>query len=104
MSRSFKHNPYAGDKKSNKDIANRTVRRYLNNLKDLSNGSSYKKLYEQWNICDYGGVCTYEEYKHYYWFNPEDGRYYWNRLFLNLRRSYSEKELYLEWAKSYLWK
>ena len=104
MSRSFKHTPYTGEKKSGKQFANRKVRRHLNNLKDLDKGCSYKKLYEQWNICDYSGICTYEEYKQSYWFNPEDKRYYYNKWLLDLRRSYSENELYTEWAKSYLWK
>ena len=46
MSRSFKHTPYVGDKKSGKQFANRKVRRHLNNLKDLDKGCSYKK----WNM------------------------------------------------------
>lgn len=51
MSRSYKKNPIVkigtpGAKK----LANRAVRRYKGHL---SSGSEYKRLWPQWDICDY---------------------------------------------------
>ena len=51
MSRSYKKTPLWCD--SNpwaKNKANRRVRRYKG---ELSDGSKYKRLYPQWDICDY---------------------------------------------------
>ena len=65
MSRSYKKTPFCGDKKgkAQKRIANQTARRYLKNNMDLTlSPSDYKKLYESWEICDYGSLCSWEEY------------------------------------------
>ena len=51
MSRSFKHTPIIKDdtcKKFGKKYANKKVRK-----EDVIDGNSYRKLYEQYNICDY---------------------------------------------------
>lgn len=50
MSRSYKKQPYIKDhNRGQKKLANRKVR----NTPDISNGSYYKRVYQQWNICDY---------------------------------------------------
>lgn len=53
MSRSYKHTPgWTLAPRCSKQVkrwANRVVRRRWG----LSNGGSYKKLFESWNICDY---------------------------------------------------
>lgn len=102
MSRSFKKTPYAGDRKTpGKKIANRKVRRLLNRNLDLAKGSSYKKLYEQWDICDFYSKCTWGEYLASYRYNKEDGFYYdvnWN---WHISGKYTKEELYEEWYKSF---
>lgn len=50
MSRSYKKNPVYKDRNPyNKKRANRKVRR----SKHLSDGCHYKRLFPQWDICDY---------------------------------------------------
>ena len=53
MSRSSKKYGWAGDKKRNKEIANRKYRR-KNNF--ISKGNFYRKNYPQYDICDFGGI------------------------------------------------
>lgn len=70
MSRSYKHTPYCGDKKRNKNLANQKVRR----SKGLFQGSLFKKLYSAWDICDYYHIDSFEEfYKSQleYWYKKE---------------------------------
>lgn len=65
MSRSYKKTPWSGDKKgkSKKRVANHKVRNWLKQHPEESlNCNSYKKVYETWDICDYGWTCTWEEY------------------------------------------
>lgn len=65
MSRSYKKTPWCGDTKGKlkKRIAWKTVRQWLKENPDVAlRGSQYKKLYETWDICDYGWVTTWEEY------------------------------------------
>ena len=51
MSRSYKKSPVFKDcGHEEKKFANRKVRRYKN---ELSNGNAYRKLYPQWDICDW---------------------------------------------------
>lgn len=70
MSRSYKHTPYIGDKKTKwaKRQANRKVRHYLNRqmIQDESFApAAYKKVSESWNICDYYDITTwYEHMRH----------------------------------------
>ena len=54
MSRSYKHMPRCGDRKSrySKRYANRIVRR-ANMKESFPPYGGYKKLFESWNICDY---------------------------------------------------
>ena len=65
MSRSYKKTPWCGDTKGKlkKRIAWKTVRQWLKEHPDVAlTGGQYKKLYETWDICDYGWVTTWEEY------------------------------------------
>ena len=65
MSRSYKKTPYCGDNKgkAKKRVANSKLR---TKLKDhdfiLANGNAYKKVYESYNICDYGWITSWREY------------------------------------------
>lgn len=66
MSRSKKKTPWAGDDKGReaKRTANKTVRARLREEDEaLPQGGAFKKYYESWEICDYGRVSTWEEYK-----------------------------------------
>ena len=73
MSRSYKKNPYVtdgygGDRKANKRIANRKVRRRVNTMDDdMPARLQHKKMTESWDICDYKWRMTREEAIH--WFN-----------------------------------
>lgn len=64
MSRSYKKNPWAGDNKgkSKKRNANSKVRMFLKNLENELKYNAYKKVYETWDICDYGETVTWKEY------------------------------------------
>jgi hypothetical protein len=56
MSRSYKKNPVGkdnGDKKSMKQIANRTVRRRVKMDEDMPARLQHKKMTESWDITDY---------------------------------------------------
>ena len=66
MSRSYKKHPYCGDKKQNKEIANRRVRRKLNSNYDLNfSNKSYKKVFDSYDICDWWfGPSSFEDYCH----------------------------------------
>ena len=102
MSRSYKHTPIYQDqvgKRFGKSYANRVVRRYLSSDKVLQDGNSYKKLYESWNISDYSFRTTWMEYLSYYEYNEEDGLYYDRGYKYN---TYTLKELYNNWASSFL--
>ena len=64
MSRSYKHTPRAGDTKDKffKKYANRKVRRLPTDEHPLK-GKSYKKVFCQYDICDYETVGTsFEQY------------------------------------------
>jgi len=45
-----------GNKKYWKHVANKLIR----NREDIPNGSSYKRLYDSWNITDYRFYCPEE--------------------------------------------
>lgn len=61
MSRSYKRSFYVKDHcKGQKQIANRRVRRNKNKLLKLK-GNNYRKIYEQWDICDYRWSWTEKE-------------------------------------------
>ena len=64
MSRSYKKNPVAkdsGDKKSMKQIANRTVRRRVKDDEDMPARLQHKKMTESWDITDFKTRMTREE-------------------------------------------
>lgn len=73
ISHSYKKHAYSGDHKGKekKRCANKTVRMWLkDNPEEVIKGKSFKKIYESWDICDYGGLCSWEAYwegiiKHY---------------------------------------
>jgi hypothetical protein len=80
MAKSYKRHPGFSDhnqgKKWAKNQANRKVRHYT---KGLSNGGNYKKLYEQWNICDYNS-------RHYSWRETYDyliDWFSWDSYYIN---------------------
>ena len=65
MSRSYKRTPYCGDNKgkAKKRNANAKVRTKMKDLDFiLANGNAYKKVYESYNICDFGWVTSWQEY------------------------------------------
>ena len=64
MSRSHKKHFYCKDRNPYaKRLANRCVRRALNNDFDLElPHSSYRKFYESWDICDWKFHDSWEEY------------------------------------------
>ena len=64
MSRSYKKTPYAGDTKGKdkKRVANSKVRMTLKNLNQELKHNDYKKIYDSWDICDYGEIYSWKEY------------------------------------------
>ena len=61
MSRSYKHNYRCKDhSKGQKQKANQKVRNGKNKYRPLK-GNDYKKLYPQWDICDWNYQWTKEE-------------------------------------------
>lgn len=84
MSRSYRKHPIKKDnghsKKEMRTLANRTVRRRLNNPDyTIANGKAYRKEFESWNIADYitrwtkeEAIAEYEEScAEYPWFKEE---------------------------------
>lgn len=65
MSRSYKKTPWTGDKKgkSKKRCANSKIRMFLKNPNHKLQNNSYKKVYDSYDICDYGWLETWEQYK-----------------------------------------
>jgi len=59
MSRSFKRFPGFSDNDHGKKYQKRQAARRARYNEDVPNGGAYKKLYEQWDICDYN--CRYFE-------------------------------------------
>lgn len=104
MSRSYKKTPWCGDNKGKKKkrIANHAVRQWLkrNMSQDLAPGG-YKKLYETWDICDYGWTCTWEQY-----WESEWNSYYWACLMFpsHNHKKPDKKECYRKWLKFYHYK
>lgn len=75
MSRSYKKNPVAketGDKKSRKQIANRTVRRRIKYDEDMPARLQHKKMTESWDITDFKTRMTREEA--IAWYNDDSVR------------------------------
>ena len=84
MSRSYKKTPAYTDtgKKFHRHAkreANVAVRHYKD---DLSNGCSYKKLFDTWNICDYKCIYHPRKYRQYakdLWERFENGDLSWRK-------------------------
>ena len=88
MSRSYKKFPFCkceNSCKSGKKFANKKVRRHK---KEISNGRSYKKLYESWDICDYRSSMTWQEWQEWC-HHPR----WWGRK--------QEEPIYYEWYRAY---
>lgn len=68
MSRSYKHTPYWGDKKSKdmKRFANHRVRQLLKNPENSLSYNSYKKCFCSWNICEYYTIYPKGFYSYYF--------------------------------------
>lgn len=101
MSRSYKKTPWSGDKKGKekKRIANHKVRQKLkNNLELIVQQGEYKKLYETWDICDYGWIITFDEFMEIEWKN-----YCWLKINFPDRaiEEPDEKQCYRIWLKFY---
>ena len=100
MSRSYKKTPYCGDessKKYGKKRANVIVRRRLNKDLDFdANNSLYKRVYEQWDICDYYSIRTFPEYLKLFVYDREDGLYH-----SDTNRVYTKEQLYERWCSFY---
>lgn len=96
MSRSYKKTPYAGDTKGKdkKRVANSKVRMTLKNFNQELKHNDYKKVYETWDICDYGIIYSWKEY--------------WNHALKNYtenpnlyKKPPNKKEEYRKWYKWY---
>lgn len=61
MSRSFKKSPVIKEDRSHKDgkkKANKSIRSKLKQGVEIGNGSSYKKHFDSWDICDCIDRCS----------------------------------------------
>lgn len=103
MSRSYKKNPYVtdgygGDRKTDKRIANRTVRRRIRMMgEDMPARLPHKKMTESWNICDYRWRMTREEAIQ--WYESEQQNYEASEYFF---KHYPTLEAWLKyWDKCY---
>lgn len=98
MSRSYKKTPYCGDNKTvGKKLANKCVRNGKYKDYDIPDGSWYKKIFCQYDVCDYYSIQTWEQCltwtKEYCLKYPGVGR---------LReKSFNEKNTYRTWYKYY---
>ena len=98
MSRSYKKNPYVTDHKrrstkQSKRLANRRVRRSLENYEYTPARSQHKKMSESWDICDYKWRMTREDAIEWYKYNEateyfrkhyptlEDWLLYWEKCY-----------------------
>jgi len=64
MSRSYKKTPWYGDQKNKEDKrnANKKVRSYLKNIDNVLTKNNYKKVFESYDICDFGWVIFWDQY------------------------------------------
>ena len=100
MSRSYKKTPWCGDHKGTlkKRFANKYVRTWLKrHPEETLNGGEYRKVYETWDICDYGYTCTWEEYWEIEW------RHYahWFMYYREPRKEPDKKAAYRRWRRFY---
>lgn len=96
MSRSYKKTPWSGDKKGKfkKRTANKTVRTYLDNINHELKYSSYKKIFDSWDICDFGWKTSWNEY----WYNLQK---LYKEFPLYFPHGLNKKEAYRDWYKTY---
>ena len=99
MSRSYKHTPYCGDKKT-KEAKRRANKKYRNLLDrygfdDTIAPSTHRKATETWNICDFHSIFTLKE-----WLKLGKTQ----RMFSNTVRAMAEEEKIRNWQKWYKWK
>lgn len=77
MSRSYKKTPIIKDNgksnKKDKRLANKKVRRYLDDDEHIIRHKSYRKVYNSWDIADYICRWTEEEARKWYQQEKEDG-------------------------------
>ena len=105
MSRSYKKNAYWGQRQNPEDkkIANHKVRQKLKNHLDWNiQHNDYKRLFNSWDIRDYGHVVIWEDYykdslKWFRWtvnlYGEEHAR--------ELGYTDDKNEIYNEWYKHY---
>ena len=95
MSRSYKKHPYAGERQNRQDKvnANRKVRSHLKDPNFILKNSDYKKVFESYDIRDFGWLCSWEEY----W--TREVRYYekWGGEVPDKKKCYRQ---WLKWYKS----
>jgi len=97
MSRSYKKAAYCGDHKGKdkKRIANSKVRSTLKKLDyNFSSHSAYKKMYGQWEICDWYFLESWEEY----W---EWAKKMYKEFPEIYKKPLNKKEAYRAWYKEY---
>lgn len=73
MSKSYKKFPrvkYEKNCKTGKRFANKKVRTYLKMGKDISNGRSYKKIFNSAEICDYSFI-EFKEWAIQNWYKDQ---------------------------------
>ena len=104
MSRSYKHTPYCGDKKTKwaKRQANKLVRSKMErwNIQDEINFSWYKKISNSWNICDYYNISTWKEHLAYRKRILAQGRKPWEMILFE-DNDFDIDEEYQLWRKWY---
>lgn len=101
MSRSYKKNPWAGDNKGKrkKRTANQSVRAWLKQNPEVGlSKSDYKKIYNTWDICDYGSIESWKEY-----WASEIRLYYWYKAnFPKQKIDFpNKKDAYRKWYKMF---
>lgn len=109
MSRSYKRTPVSKIASNyDKKLAARKVRRLEKRNVDISNGSSYKKYYPQYSVCDVWSYRAWEDevkwlkwmyyggFRRWSWvgkddFLNEDGSLKWNLLYNDWKKWYYRK-------------
>lgn len=99
MSRSRKKTPVLKEdgksKKIDKRLANRAVRR----TRDLPNGNAYRRVYDQYSICDYESRYTFEQWMALEWYS-----YRLHVMFGLDATPPNRRDERKRWSKLYLWK
>lgn len=96
MSKSYRKGMQCCGDKTFKKIFNRRLRR-SQKCADIPNGAAYKRYNNSWNIADYRGLTTWEDFKTWSWvFNKTDG---WNPK--GLADFNDEKGAYAHWKRHY---